>query len=272
MSYAQLGTLFTGSSSIDEKKRKTEEIYKCCGFGLIDLSGLDENGGQLKTSVTHYSVTWVEKFGHSEKLVDYFTTGWVSGALAAIYGFNLDDTQATQTVCMSMRGVQENVFEFKRDKSNFLINESVSIGSLREDHLIEVEENIVNYDGILEALTSMPILGNEEGLIPAFGVILTRHYANYYNRMSFEFLHAIRGKFGNEDLDASVPLLVEVVHQCAFYTFGGIMNSQEWDALIKPQLKTKEDWVHGIVATINALGWERWQVTDVSQEGGNLCD
>jgi hypothetical protein len=41
------------------------------------------------------------------------------------------------------------------------------------------------------------------------------------------------------------------------------MESAEWMGLIKPMLKSKEDWVHGIVAVINALGWGFWVIEEL---------
>ena len=148
---------------------------------------------------------------------------------------------------------------------NYNVYSSVGVGSLSSHKIREVPPNNVDYNGILSAVGSLPLVGNNEGLIPAFGVYLTRHYANYYNRISFELLHALIGKFGDEGRDVAMPLLVEAGHVCAFNTFGGIMSSTEWDALIRPNLKSKQDWVHGIVAVVNALGWGRWQITSVSE-------
>ena len=61
-------------------------------------------------------------------------------------------------------------------------------------------------------------------------------------------------------------LLVEAGYRCAFHTFGGIMSSAEWDAVIKPQCEDWKDWVHGMVATINALGWGVYRVAELSEE------
>ncbi|HHO50794.1 MAG TPA: hypothetical protein ENK18_07930 [Deltaproteobacteria bacterium] len=123
----------------------------------------------------------------------------------------------------------------------------------------------MDYDGIFDALTSLELPIDEDGFIPAFGVYLTRHYANYYNRISFEFLRSLLDSFGSDGLQVARELLVEAGHVCAFNTFGGIMTSSEWDALIRPSLQSREDWVHGIVAAVNALGWGRWQVSEVSE-------
>jgi hypothetical protein len=115
----------------------------------------------------------------------------------------------------------------------------------------------VDEAGILAALATLDFAGNEEGLVPRFGVMLTHHFANFYNRISFEFT---RRMADTGLLEAAEDLLVEGGLRCAFHTFGGIMSSGEWDAVIKPQCKTREDWVHGMVAAVNALGWGTWRV------------
>ena len=117
----------------------------------------------------------------------------------------------------------------------------------------------VDNDAIVSAVSGLQLVGNEEGLIPAFGLYLTRHFASYYNRISYEYL-GIAKKAGDEAAQQARDALIEAGHICAFNTFGGIMMSQEWDAVVGPMLKTQEDWVHGIVGVINALGWGVWNV------------
>ena len=38
------------------------------------------------------------------------------------------------------------------------------------------------------------------------------------------------------------------------------MTSAEWDAVVRPMCATDDDWVHGMVAVVNALGWGTWRV------------
>ena len=61
-------------------------------------------------------------------------------------------------------------------------------------------------------------------------------------------------------------LLMDTAYRCAFHTFGGIMTSPEWEAVVLPQCKTKEDWIHGMVACVNALGWGAWRVIEQSDD------
>ncbi|HHH28035.1 MAG TPA: hypothetical protein ENK57_06785 [Polyangiaceae bacterium] len=118
---------------------------------------------------------------------------------------------------------------------------------------------------MIEAVGGLPLTGNEEGLIPAFGLYLTRHYASYYNEVSFAYLHAAEER-GEAALATAKASLIEAGHICAFNTFGGIMLSQEWEAVVGPMLDSREDWVHGIVAVVNALGWGRWQVESLTAD------
>ncbi len=113
---------------------------------------------------------------------------------------------------------------------------------------------------IIEAVSGLGIAGDEEGMIPAFGLYLTRHMADYYNRISYAAARKMAGT-GLED-DARY-LLMEAGHVCAFNTFGGIMKSAEWEAVVKPMIETREDWILGMTAIVNAFGWGRWKVEEL---------
>jgi len=121
----------------------------------------------------------------------------------------------------------------------------------------------VDERSVIEAVSGLGLRGNEEGLIPAFGLYLTRHFSDYYNAASFAYLHAAEKK-GPAAVAAARAGLIEAGHVCAFNTFGGIMLSQEWEAVVLPMLESREDWAHGIVAVINALGWGMWKIESLT--------
>ncbi|HBQ13866.1 MAG TPA: hypothetical protein DEF51_22930, partial [Myxococcales bacterium] len=77
----------------------------------------------------------------------------------------------------------------------------------------------VDERAIVSAVSGLPLVGNEEGLIPAFGLYLTRHYADYYNRVSYAYLHAAHEQ-GPEAEKKAREALIEAGHVCAFNTFG----------------------------------------------------
>ena len=120
----------------------------------------------------------------------------------------------------------------------------------------------VDSQAVISAVSGLDLSGNEEGLIPAFGLYLTRHYANYYNRVSYAYLHAAEAE-GAEPTTRARTSLVKAGEVCGFNTFGGIMLSQEWDAVVQPMIECREDWVHGITAVINCLGWGVWSVESI---------
>ena len=123
----------------------------------------------------------------------------------------------------------------------------------------------IDQSKIVDAVVEMNLHGNEEGIIDAFGVYLTNHYVDYYNRISFRFEKELSEKNPGL-LDMARFLLIEAGHVCGFNTFGGIRKSDEWKGLIAPMCESKEDEIRGLVAVLNALGWGVWEVVEVSPE------
>jgi len=263
--FLQLSDLLSTVPGIEPRKRFVEELYRQSGFGTIDLSGVTENGGTVRTSSSHYSLGWKEKFGRSGGPVVFFSAGFLAGALAAVYGIPLSGVTSVQTACMST-GASEDVFVLGRGEANFSLFPPKPPVTLLPVEACREPDTPVDRKGIAKALAAMPILGNDRGIIPAFGVYLTRMYADYYNRISFEFEKSLRKTVGDEGLGISSRLFVEAGHVCGFSTFYGIMTSPEWDALIRPMLKSREDWVHGMVSAVNALGWGVWKVLELSPD------
>lgn len=118
----------------------------------------------------------------------------------------------------------------------------------------------IDEQAIITAVSGLGIAGDEEGMIPAFGLYLTRHMADYYNRISFEAARDLEGSGLEQDARS---VLVEAGHVCAFNTFGGIMKSAEWDAVVRPMIESREGWVYGMAAVVNAFGWGRWKVEEL---------
>ncbi len=123
----------------------------------------------------------------------------------------------------------------------------------------------VDEDAIIDAVSGLPLYGksgvNDTGLIDAFGVVLTNHFADYYNYISYQSFFGML-KAGMS-LSQTQDVFIQGGHICAFNTFGGIMSSPEWDAVVAPMCQTDEDWIHGMVAVVNALGWGVWRVEKI---------
>jgi hypothetical protein len=234
------------------------------GFGQLDFSDTSVDGGQAVAKTSHYgqvlgACAGVKVFPKAQNLFD---RGFAAGALAAAHGLPLGSFEASLVSCHST-GAELGVTELTRREPAGV---PTSPGSGLEPGPTPpppCADTNVDEAAILQALSGLDFGGNEEGLVPRFGVLLTLHFANYYNRISYEF-H--RRMSETKLLKHAEELLVDAGHHCAFNTFGGIMTSAEWDAVVAPQCQTKEDWVHGMVATTNALGWGVWRVHELSPD------
>ena len=119
----------------------------------------------------------------------------------------------------------------------------------------------ITQERVNAAIHGLGLVGNEEGLIPRFGVMLTQHFAHFYNRLSFEFLRRMSHTGMRM---AGEHLLIDAGYRCAFHTFGGIFNSAEWDALMRHLVHSREAGAHAIASIVSALGWGHWRLVEIS--------
>lgn len=252
--------------TINEKLQIASDFFSFCGFGKADLSKLTPDGGNIVCIAEHYSTGWLDKFVPrklDEPNVSFFASGYFSGAFEAIFDKNQGQYKTTQTKCIT-KGDEFPCFEItlNHDILNHFDSPQEGVFNMFEPY--DCSKDAINADAIKLALVQMPIMGNHKnGLIEAFGVFLTRMYANYYCLISYRTLQKLKEKMGEDGVALGSKLLTEAGHVCAFNTFGGIMKSTEWSGLIKPMIKSKEDWVYGIVAVVNAFGWGQWEVLEL---------
>lgn len=260
--FNQFNHFFKQNSTLTyiEKINIIQEQHRKNGFGLIQF----KDDKIVESAINHYVEGWLVKFGkrkESEDGVCFFTAGYIAGALDAISGV-LGKHQVIQTKCIT-KGDSLCQFEISILETPKNLESSVGEGNFQEVEQTNHKSSPVDYIGILDAVSNLPLEGNEKGLISAFGVLLTRMYSNYYALISYRFLNELEKSIGEIGKVLASELLVEAGHVCAFNTFGGIMESAEWAGLIVPSLKTQEDWVHGIVAVVNALGWGKMEIIEL---------
>lgn len=249
----QLSNLCQGLS-VEASKEMAQAIYKSFGNGVIDLSTLGEAGGVVVSKSSFVSTAWRIKYGKSEKPMDFFTTGFVAAALSVIYGVSLGEIFAKQLTCMAM-GDAYNSYEVRVGECNFSTYPKKAPTVFKE--VPKVSLNWEHEEKITKAFLGAhaTFVGNDEGLIPAFGVYLLRTQSDYVNRLQIEFANAIIAVAGEYGETLAGELLMEAGHACGFFTYGGIMSSKEWEMAVKPYLETKEDWIKGLAALVNTMGW-----------------
>jgi hypothetical protein len=249
--------------SADAVLKLATEVFAELGFGMLDFSAASAEGGAVSTPVSHYGDTLGSAFrGDFQRPQNLFDRGFAAAALAVAHSLPAGGFEVTEATCKSL-GAEVASITLTRAASPREIFETPGAGHVgKADAGAPFSDTGVDEGAILQALSGLDFSGNEEGLTPRFGVMLTHHFANFYNRISFEFDRLMSSTGFVEEGET---LLIEAGHRCAFNTFGGIMTSAEWDAVVKPQLESQLDWVHGMVAVTNALGWGVWRVHELSE-------
>lgn len=277
--------------SVEDKLKYAESLYQFCGFGTLPLTQILEGNYDLSFSYSHYGRALSLNFEKRHVAGEYFDLGFAIGALCACFGESFNGTISEKAIS---KGDSTTVISLFKDKtfdyifnSDFLIDQNTHSNGLDCPIPERITGENIDEKTIIDAVSQAPLLGDENGLILAFGVELTRHFADYYNLISFRFeqqltqkleqrpeltdlivcdypaLFYYRQYINMEGMALSRTLLIESGHICGFNTMGGIMNSEVWEGLIMPMIKTHEDWMHGIIAAINALGWGIWRVIEL---------
>ena len=233
--------------------------FSFCGYGT--LHAIDDR--HWGTPNSHYSQS-IYLHGKAMKTC-FFNTGYIQG-ITETYG---------EEICCQQLGDKADIFSHSNlavDTPDYLIHTYPLRDAPERFDFAECQafDTRVDEQKIISAVAGLPLYGrlseNQDGLIHAFGVVLTNHFADYYNRISYETYFKM--------LNTGIPvgdvkeMFVQAGHVCAFNTFGGIMSSPEWHAVAEIYCDDREDWFHAMVAVINALGWGmfRLEKIDVEQE------
>lgn len=259
-----------------------ERLFSFAGFGTLDCSDLVPDAGTQGTvarydgtasrpggvavgTSSHYGDALQLNVGERSRPGEYFDRGFLAGVLCAAGDqFDLpyaDGFAIRQPESISL-GDDRNRFvvDLDGDYRWRALTEPAEPPALPAAPPRDVETP-VDEAAVIEAVAGLDLTGNDDGLIPAFGLYLTRNYADFYNKVSFRFRRRVAEELSSQEI--ADELLVETGHRCGFHTFGGIMTSPEWDAVVGPMLESSADWIHGIVAVINALGWGIWRVAEL---------
>ena len=113
---------------------------------------------------------------------------------------------------------------------------------------------------IIEEMSKISVLGNEEGLIQGFSVYIQQLPANFWNGFARRIVNTVP-----EDIIwAAEGLLVNAGQECGYHTGHGIITSDEWNAVVKPMIENApEDILHGAFAVFTAWGWAKSEVVEL---------
>jgi len=113
---------------------------------------------------------------------------------------------------------------------------------------------------IIDSLSKIEVVGNQDGLIPAFGVFVNQFPGAFWNAFADRLIRRV----GGDLTDSAEWLLVNAAHECGYHTGYGIITSEEWKAVVEPMLeKLPEDVLHGAFAVFTAWGWAKSEVVEL---------
>ena len=248
--------------STDTRWALAAGLYAHLGFGALDVGGVAT--GRVTAASSHFVEGWNAGFAGRTEPVCTLTEGYLAGAHLAVTG----ETVAYRETACRVGGAAACVFEREAGPRAAIppVTRTLIAFSPRPATAFPKPAHIEG-DKIVSALVAMPIHGDAEGLIPAFGVYLASTPADFYNLVCIRFVEEMAAKGLARNAQR---LLVSDAETCALNTFRGIMSSPEWDALVAPMLVDASDSLYGIVAVSNALGWGNWYVTEHTP-GASLC-
>jgi len=113
---------------------------------------------------------------------------------------------------------------------------------------------------IIYEMSKVSVIGNDQGMIPAFGVYVQQLPAEFWNGFARRIVNSVP-----EDLiEVAEGLLVNAAHECGYHTGYGIITSNEWNKIVGPMIeKAPEDVLYGAFAVFTAWGWAKSDVVEL---------
>lgn len=117
----------------------------------------------------------------------------------------------------------------------------------------------INRKKIIEDMSKIEVMGNNDGIIDAFGVLVNQLPTPFWNG----FAERLTNKVSPDLLESTEYLLVNCAQECGYHTGYGIITSQEWNSIVKPMVKTVEDVLEGAFAVFTAWGWANAEIIEL---------
>ena len=112
---------------------------------------------------------------------------------------------------------------------------------------------------IIDSLSKIKVVGNDEGLIPMSGVFIQQLPSRFWN----SFAERLTRKVPADLLESAEWLLVNAAHECGYHTGHSIITSEEWKAVVDPMVESTEDILHGAFAVFTAWGWGKAEIINL---------
>ena len=257
-----------GATTPPERIQLAQLAFAAMGHGTLELDATSD-GGAARGSFLHYAHSWTEKYGDLVRRrypCDAFAAGYATAAIEVAFDREAGSLAGEEVGCLCLR---EPGCSFEVKAANGVVPGTVSdrhhAESMAKQRLVGRYESQI--DPIVDGLNGfLATAGSDErGLVQAFGVFVTLHLANYYNRLSYDAVEHTRARHLGL-LPVLEGLLRESGHVCVFHTFGGILLSPEWEGMVGAPRGDVEEHVIGCTAIARALGFGHWTIEELDPD------
>ena len=119
----------------------------------------------------------------------------------------------------------------------------------------------IDRNTIIDKMSQVKARSNEDGLIPAFNVLVTQAPTALWNNFSDLITNSVDPALK----PAAQALLVNAAHECGYHTGYGIITSEEWNAVCLPMIENPPaDVLHAAFAVFTAWGWAKSEVVELT--------
>ncbi len=118
----------------------------------------------------------------------------------------------------------------------------------------------INREQVIDNMSQVQVVGNEEGLIPAFNVFVQQLPGKFWN----SFAERLTRSVPPDMLEAAEWLLINAAQECGYHTGHGIITSEEWESMVAPMVsQVPEDILHGAFSVLTAWGWAKSEIVEL---------
>lgn len=129
----------------------------------------------------------------------------------------------------------------------------------------------VDFAKLVSDFSKLKVEANSDGLIPIYNVLIVKLPTAFYNSFSLKLLQSIidcPDKIGEHELSEDLcpyaaGLLENAAAECAYHTGCGVINSDEFEAVMGPLAEKPEDILYGIFAVVTTWGWADIEIAEL---------
>lgn len=117
-------------------------------------------------------------------------------------------------------------------------------------------------DQVVKALADIDVQPDENGLMPAYNVLVNQLPTAFWNTVS-ERMMAIAPPERKDEMEAA---LVNAAYECGYHTGYGIITSPEFEAVVNPMVtEGAKDVLRGAYAVFTAWGWAKSGIVQIKE-------